>query len=262
MDENFAQISYLLAVITVVILLLVLLLVNLMLTARNRRIRHKAELEQIASEIREQIAVVRVEVAEATLGDVSRDLHDEVGQLLTFSILQMENLSNKSVEEQQPMIQEVKKTVRDALDSLRSISRGLNPDFVHQQGLVKSIEQLLSRAQSRTGIKSSINVSPNFLLAAPSHAVIIFRILRECLTNAIRHGKATRIYVSISSSDRSTEVSFSDNGLGNHDINSPKHSLGWKNMQHYAGLIHATITFKNGKDAGTEILLIIPNPAN
>ncbi len=90
MDKDFAQIGFLITIITVVILLLVLLLVNLLLTSRNRRLRYEAQMQAIQSKQREELADIRTEVAEATLGDVSRDLHDEVGQLLTFCVLQLE----------------------------------------------------------------------------------------------------------------------------------------------------------------------------
>ena len=84
MDQDFAQIGFALSVITIVVLILVLLLVNLMLTGRNRRLRHEAEMMRVRYDFSEQLATIRMEVAEATLSDVSRYLNDEVGQLLTF----------------------------------------------------------------------------------------------------------------------------------------------------------------------------------
>jgi signal transduction histidine kinase len=259
MDNDISQVSFLLTVITGVLLLLLLLVINLMLNSRNSRLRHHAEMLQLQSQTREAISAVRVEVAEATLDDVSRDLHDEVGQLLTFSILQLENLTSRPEEEQQHMLGEIKKSVRDSMDSIRRISRGLNPDFINQQGLIKALEQLLERAHTRTGIKTSMQVPPDFAIHNPSIQIIIFRILRECLTNSLRHGKASRINLGLTSSQKWIEISFFDNGVGTNELPDAIPSLGWKNIQHYISLVKGKVTFISGTEKATEVILYIPN---
>lgn len=223
----------------------------------NRQLYRQSMVEQLNSKKREDLVAVRAEVAETTLTDLSRDLHDEVGQLLTFAILQMENMSSGQPMDRETMMVEVKKSVRDTLDAIRSISRGLNPDFINKQGLAASLRQLAERATARTGTKVHLMMNPDFCLQDPSFAVIIFRIMRECLTNALKHGQATRITISLVSSDKGVEVSFSDNGKGiNGNIENV--SLGWRNMQHYAALIHGTLTVNQNIQHGTEILLSIP----
>lgn len=224
---------------------------------KNQQLRRQAMAERFKAKNREDMIAVRAEVAETTIIDLSRDLHDEVGQLLTFAILQMENMTSGQEVDRESMLVEVKKSVRDALDSIRSISRGLNADFIKKQGLVASLRQLAERASARTGTKVNLMVNPDFCLPDPSFAVIIFRIMRECLTNALKHGQATRITISLVSSDKGVEVSFSDNGKGmNGKIENV--SLGWRNMQHYASLIHGTLSVNDNIQHGSEILLSIP----
>ncbi|HMT28667.1 MAG TPA: histidine kinase [Bacteroidia bacterium] len=259
MDTNFAEVAFFIAVISVVILILILLVVNLMLTGRNRRLKHQAELQQVQAKLREDIASIRMEVAEATLSDVSRDLHDEVGQLLTFCILQMENLSGQPASNQQAMVDEIKKSVRDALDSIRSISRGLSPDFVNQQGLVMSLEQLLERATIRTGIVTKLNVQPGFNILNESNPIIIFRIIRECITNAIRHGQAKEILVSLSVKDGIGKIVINDNGTGIRKEVRNEPGLGFKTMQQYAGLMNGELQFESKNGDGTNIILTFPN---
>ena len=200
-----------------------------------------------------------MEMAEATLSDVSRDLHDEVGQLLTFCVLQLGNLSGKSVSEQILMVDEIKKSVRDALDSIRSISRGLSPDFVNQQGLVISLEQLLARAAIRTGIATKLNVQPGFVIINESNPIIIFRIIRECITNAIRHGQAKEIVVSLSVKDGIGKIEINDNGSGIRKEVRNEPGLGFKTMQQYAGLMNGELQFESKNGTGTKIILTFPN---
>jgi len=259
MDTNYAEVAFFIAVISVVILILVLLVVNLMLTGRNRRLKHQSEIHQIQAKLREDIASIRMEVAEATLSDVSRDLHDEVGQLLTFCILQLENLSGQSISEQQVMVDEIKKSVRDALDSIRSISRGLSPDFVNQQGLVVSLEQLLERASIRTGIATKLNVQRGFVIINVANPIIIFRIIRECITNAIRHGQAKEIAISLSVDNGYGKIVINDNGTGIRKEVRNEPGLGFKTMQQYAGLMNGELQFESKNGDGTKIILTFPN---
>ena len=211
------------------------------------------------SHLRAEIAAIRMEVAEATLTDVSRDLHDEVGQLLTFGILQLENMASKPEHEKMLMIAEVKQSVRDALDSIRSISRGLSPDFVNQQGLAISLDQLLERARSRAGIKTSLNVQSGFSVTNSSNQIIVFRIIRECITNAIRHGQATDIVISMKTENTNAIIAIHDNGIGLRKVQESIPTLGFNTMQQYAGLMNGNLTFTSNNGDGTTIILNFPN---
>ncbi len=259
MDQDFAQIGFALSVITIVIVILILLLVNLMLTGRNRRLKHDAEMLRVQYDFNEQISTIRMEVAEATLNDVSRDLHDEVGQLLTFCILQLENVETAPSNKKEPMLLEVKKSVRDTLDSVRSISRGINTDFVNKTGLMESLRQLVERASQRTSRKISLHANPDFRIKNPNFNVIVFRIIRECLTNAIRHGNANEISIALDSKDFGAAVTILDNGNGFSTENGLHPGQGITSMQHYARLMKGDMRFGNRSEGGTEIMLTFPN---
>ncbi len=258
MDENIAQVGFLLSVITIVILLLVLLLVNLMLTSRNRKLKHHAEMLGVQSKLREEVAAIRMEVAEATLSDVSRDLHDEVGQLLTFSILQLGNMEDSPEPTRKQMLEEVKQSIHDSLDSIRSIARGLNPDLINQQGLAASLEQLLERAALRTGKKFHLHTTPGFIIHNTSNPIIVFRIIRECVTNALRHGHADEIRIELNSNNNIASITISDNGKGMFS-NDKTDGQGFKTMKHYAKLMNGDLNFESTPGKGTKIILTFPN---
>jgi two-component system NarL family sensor kinase len=259
MDQDFTQIAFLLTVITVTVLLLVLLVVNLLLGSRNRKLKHHTELLMLESRQKEELAVIRAEVTEATLTDVARDLHDEVGQLLTFSVLQLENLSALPEAEKVPALNEIKLSVREALESIRSITRGMSADFVSDFGFVASLEMLLERVTKRTQVKTHLEVSPGCTIHPSVNPIIIFRIIRECLTNAIRHGNATDIHIKVAPEGNNCNIIVTDNGKGFHNDPNEISGLGVKTMQHYATLIGGELRFSNGTQTGTVINLSFPN---
>jgi len=262
MDTNFNQIALLLTVITITVLLLVLLVVNLLLGSRNRKLKHQAELQMMEVRQKADAALIRSEVTEATLSDVARDLHDEVGQLLTFSILQLENLSILPTEEKLAALPEIKKSVRESLDSIRSIARGLSIDFITEFGLIDSFKQLLERASKRTSVKTSLYISPGFTINRNVNAVILFRIIRECITNALRHGLASEIQIRIEPVDSNCSISVIDNGSGLVNDRGLHLGLGMKSMHYYASLIQGKLQLENHSTGGTKVCLIFPNTIN
>jgi two-component system, NarL family, sensor histidine kinase DegS len=157
------------------------------------------------------------------------------------------------------MIDEVKQSVRDSLDVIRSISRGLSPDFVNQQGLLSSLQQLVERASHRTNRTIQLHAEPGFAIREPSHAIIVFRIVRECLTNAIRHGNASLITVELKEVENSAHVAIRDNGAGMQSVSDHGNGQGFRTMQHYAGLMNGELGFAKQEGGGTEILLTFPN---
>lgn len=255
MDAKEIEIATLVIAATFIILLLLLLVINLMLTARNRRLKHQSEMLLLESRYRENLSVIKMEVAEATLADVSRDLHDEVGQLLTFTILQMGNMTGRPENEKAGMIAEVQSTMREALETVRSISRGISPDFISRQGLVVAVKQLCERASSRTGIVTHFDVAENFRIENGTAALISFRILRECLTNTLRHAMAKNVYLTFAQSDIDTNITFSDDGIGLPEQTDDHISLGLSSMKKYAALINGSIDFTNKNTGGFKMHL-------
>lgn len=255
MDAKEIEIATLVIAATFIILLLLLLVINLMLTARNRRLKHQSELLLLESRYRENLSAIKMEVAEATLADVSRDLHDEVGQLLTFSILQIGNISVRPENEKSGMIEEVQSTIREALETVRSISRGISPDFISKQGLVAAAKQLCERASSRTGIVIHLKASDNFHIQNSSATLISFRIIRECLTNTLRHARAKNISLSFDQTENDISITFSDDGIGLPQPTDEHLSLGLSSMKKYASLINGSIDFTNNESGGFKMKL-------
>lgn len=97
-----------LVVIAVFIFIVVLLMLNLMLTGRNRKIRHDSEMMQMNARLDNEVSIAKMEVAESTMNELSRDLHDDVGQQLVFTIMQMNSLDKKLSDQEKGALQEAK----------------------------------------------------------------------------------------------------------------------------------------------------------
>ena len=262
MEHNLPQLSVFILIIVGVISVMVLLLFNLLLTSRNRRLRFKSEVQQMQLNFKEEMNAIRMEVADNTLKEVARDLHDEVGQLLTFSILQIGNLRKTPEDKQEAMMNEVQASVKDALEAVRSISRGLSPDIVNTFGLRPSIEQLFERASKRTGIPMEIDMSESLSVHDPAARIITFHLIRESLTNAVRHAEATRMKLHMFEENDHVIMQFIDNGKGLSATTQQQPSLGVLSMKNRAALINGTFEIKPAPDNGTIVEFRFPNKAN
>ena len=259
MEQNGSQFAIFVAIITVVLLLLLMLLFNLLLSSRNRRLLHQSEVQQMQLHFREEMNSIRMDVAEQTLKEVARDLHDEVGQLLTFSILQIGNLRKTPEEKQESMMLEVQASVKDALDSVRSISRGLSPDIVNAIGLKASIEQLIDRATRRTGLPIHFNWSENMKIIQSSTKVVTFHMIRECLTNTIRHAEAKNAWISFKEDGEMISMVFEDDGKGFSDDESRSTSMGLISMKQRAQLVKGNLVIASRNGGGSTITFTFPN---
>lgn len=261
MEHNLSQLSVFILIIVGVISVMVLLLFNLLLTSRNRRLRFKSEVQQMQLNFKEEMNAIRMEVADNTLKEVARDLHDEVGQLLTFSILQIGNLRKTPEDKQEAMMNEVQSSVKDALEAVRSISRGLSPDIVNTFGLRPSIEQLFERASKRTGLQFEIEMAENLTVHDPAARIITFHLIRESLTNAVRHAEATMMKLRMFEEDEQVTMQFIDNGKGLSAEAQQQPSLGLVSMKNRASLINGTFEIKPAPGKGTIVEFSFPNKA-
>ncbi|MBL7913536.1 MAG: hypothetical protein JNL49_00690 [Bacteroidia bacterium] len=259
MDTKEIEIVTLVAVTTFVILLLLLLVLNLLLTGRNRRLKHQAEVFQMESEYREELAAIKTEIAETTLSDISRDLHDEVGQLLTFAILQIGNVKSRPEAERDAMMEEIHATLKESLDSIRSIARGLSPDFIGKAGLQAALQQLIDRAVARTMVSIKLNWQPELKVLSATAELIAFRIIRECLTNTLRHSGAGNIIIQVTCESNTILITFEDDGKGIQVAPNTQATMGISSMHQYAALIKGTINFEDIKAGGTKMTLTFPD---
>ncbi len=263
MDTKSADIIFVAGLVSVILLILVLLLFNLLLTGRNRRLRHKAEKLAFQAELEKELTRVKLEVAESTLTDVARDLHDDVGQLLSFSIIQMNAAKNRSAVEQSDMYEEVRTTIQNALNSIRGISKVLSHDYISSFGLQEALQRLFENATRQTGIVAELNYPGRILFNTANNEILSFRIIQECMNNSLKHANAGTIRLSVVEQNGEVSLTFDDDGKGltPGQLNSEelKNSLGFTNMRKRAEMMSGQLQVLPAPNRGTRIILSFPN---
>jgi PAS domain S-box-containing protein len=195
-----------------------------------------------------------VEVQEKERSTIAKELHDEVGQLLTYAGL----LIDKEARRPQPeTMAEAKSVIQDAVSRLRNLSATLSPPLLNNAGILEALESLFEDYTRHTQIKVTFNHEVSLDGLSANLALVVYRIVQEALTNVARHAKATRVNVRISPKGRRLRIQIRDDGVG-FDTKEVKKSTGLTGMRERALALGGEIIVDSGPGKGTKIIATLP----
>lgn len=180
---------------------------------------------------------------------IAKELHDSVGQQLTF--LKMKTQNNNQTE--------LSSLLGNTLEEVRSISRALYPVTLTKLGLTDSIEQLLLELDEETNLFVSIEIDDVNTNFDEIQSLNFYRFIQEALSNVLRHASAKTLIVNILKQSDGIKVLIKDNGCGfetNDKMN--QNSLGIKTMAERINMLKGSLSIKSQKLAGTSLLVKIP----
>ena len=173
---------------------------------------------------------------------IARDLHDTIGHGLTGTIMGLEMvqvLLGEDLDKAKEMIVNLKDNSRENLVKVREVVSTLNPNENISKG-IESIKELIDSFQFKSNIVIELTTNGVAMETNPSINIVLYRIIQEGLTNAIRHGKADKIDIKITFTKDYIELYIKDNGLGSIDINK---GFGLKSMEDRIFSLGGTISF-------------------
>jgi len=240
------------ALITVIILLIlvatIITLFTVFVRRKNKLLEEQAK--QKASFEKEQ-AESQIEIREETLRQVSWELHDNIGQLVTLAKIQMQNAKDDP-----SSIDDAIETIGQSLNELRSLSKLINPETLNALSLSQAIKLELERFNRLNFIKATFEGEENNLKLDTKIGIIIFRMLQEFFTNTIKHSKASKLKVKLKYEDNVLFISAKDNGIGFNTLKKNVFGgIGLGNIHNRAKLIEANVSITSIMDEGTKFTL-------
>ena len=192
---------------------------------------------------------------EAERVGIARDLHDEVGQVLTGVLLQLDSIADRAPAHRSE-IDEAKQAVRRALDEVRRISSELRPEMLEQLGLISALTELTTTFGRVSGIRVEREFDHSLPELAPDAELAVYRIAQESLTNVARHAQATCVNVVLEGGFDSVVLRVIDDGRGLGG--DPEEHGGLRSMRERALLIGAALAIKQASSGGVEVRLEAP----
>jgi signal transduction histidine kinase len=221
----------------------------------NRRL-----FDQVAalSQQRSTLARGLIGVQEEVFRSVSRELHDDFGQILTAIGVMLRRAEKKGLPEDSPLradIAEIRAVAQEALEKTRSFSQALHPTILDDYGLERAIERHLQNFEKQSGIATSFEHDEG-IGVDDARAIHMYRVVQEALTNVARHARATEAKVRLRREASRLVLQVEDNGSGIPE--KPVAGLGLIAMRERAELLHGSIVVKKSGKCGTLVTLEVP----
>ncbi len=224
-------------------------------SARQRLLTEAAE-----GELR-RLSRQLVQAQEEERKSISRELHDEVGQMLTALRMELRSLQDLRTAPEEEFIlhlEGAKRLAEQSLRSLRDMAMGLRPSLLDDLGLGPAVQWQARQFSKHTGIPVNVDVSGLREPLPEQHRTCIYRIVQEALTNCARHSRAKTIEVAIQESDSAVSVVVKDDGAGFDPAQVRGRGLGLTGMQERVKDVGGELSVLSRLSGGTELSARIP----
>jgi len=204
-----------------------------------------------------------VQAQEDERRSLSRELHDEVGQMLTalrMELRSLEELRTAPADQFRSHLEDAKHLAEQSLRALRDMAMGLRPSMLDDLGLGPAVQWQARQFAKHAGIPVNVQLDGMPSPIPEPHRTCIYRLVQEALTNCVRHAHAKSVDIAISRQSESISVSIKDNGVGFDPSNVRGRGLGLLGMQERVMVVGGALSITSQKQRGTLLLAKIPLP--
>ncbi len=242
---------------TVIILFFIIFSIIFFVVFQKRK--NKLLLEKIIAEqqFEDEIFKSRIEIQEQTLKHVSWELHDNIGQLLSTAVMQINIIGTSIDKVASESLQDVRNLVGDSLQEIRNLSKTLNHEVIQNIGIEKSIQVELTRYEKLNFLKTEFVTTGEPVELDQKEEIILYRIIQEFFSNTIKHAEASNLYVSLTYTDQNLVIVLKDDGVGFEEESVIANS-GLLNMKSRAALVGANINYETAPNKGVALTLEYP----
>lgn len=242
-------------------MLLVISATSAYIVQYNRRVFDEvAALSQRRSELAQQLITMQ----ETTFRSVSRELHDEFGQILTAIGSMLQRADRRATTADATLhsdLREVREVVQSTLEKIRALSQALHPVVLDEVGLESAIDTYLPMFEKRTGVKVHYSKTGTGNELDRAVEIHLYRVLQEALNNVARHSKSSHAEVRLALSPNAVVLEVEDNGIGFME-NGNRLGMGLTSMRERAEILNGQIEFLAGHGGGSLVRLTVPVTAS
>jgi len=223
---------------------------------RKRRL-HKINILDLKSEHENEILKAQIKVQEQTFQHIANEIHDNIGQKLSFAKLQLNVMQDFYNKHQQEIIQEIAAVITESLSDLRNLSSSLSLDFIANNGFIKAVENEIEKLNKSGLYQFKLIVQGDSQFLDVDKELMLFRIVQESLNNVVKHAQAKQILIKLHYTTNNLVVSIEDDGIG-FDVKKKSNGSGLSNISKRALSIGGFATINSSKLTGTTVQINIP----
>lgn len=247
-------IEYLVPVIsgTILFVLLTIFVIYFILLYRRTNLKLHWERERL----KQELLRVENEVQEQTLQNVSRELHDNFGQVASLIKINLMMATKELPEGGLDKVNDSLELLKQLIGDIKALSASLDGEKIKEIGWVPAIREEIERINKIGGTQISIEV-PSEAALKPDQEVILYRVLQEIFNNTLKHANAENAWLSIKDDHRKVVISYRDDGKG-FDPDTIRRGSGLNNMEARCQMIGGAFALKSERGTGSSIEISIP----
>lgn len=253
--SNFILPIVVITLVFFVVALFMFLYINLFIKRKKRFIEDKKNMQQI---FQQQLLQSQIETQEETMSILGKELHDNVGQLLS-STKMLIGVAERNLTTPPESLLIAGETLSKAIHELRSLSKSLNKDWLEQFDLIENLHTEIARINAAKLIEVQFE-HPAHLPLPANEQLILFRIVQEALQNALKHAAAKQIWITLLIEGTSMQLTVEDDGKG-FSVEHVTQGTGLINIKQRVKLLGGTVDWQN-KNHGTVMQVYLPIQVN
>lgn len=249
---------YLLVYMIAVLVIITSLVIVFFIVFQKRK--NKLLLDRIKQQqaFEEEIAQAQTETQEQTLKNIGWELHDNIGQLLSFASMQLSILKMQVADDIKDKFKDTSDVLKQSLAEVRALSKSLNNEVVLNIGFEKSISNELNRLKKMKFTLAELKIiGEKVEFSNRKHEIVLFRIIQEFLSNSVKYSEAKNIKIILDYNKERLKIVATDDGKG-FEINRVETGSGIINMKSRANLIHAHLELYSKLNEGVKLTINYP----
>jgi signal transduction histidine kinase len=251
------EIQLLIISFSIVVLTLILTLFILFFFFQKKKSKFLMDKMEADLLFQSELTKSKIEIKEQTLTNVSRELHDNIGQILSVALMQMNIIIENDEDYSKKELQNIKELVNKSLNEIRLLSKIMNGDIFVNTNFIDAISEDLERIKAFKKIKCELNVFGEIQKINKEHETIIYRILQEAVSNILRHSHSETITIDIIFTKNNCSINVIDSGKG-FNLDTYAKGSGLVNIKTRAKLLGAKFKITSKDTIGTNLMIDYP----
>ncbi|HET6996362.1 MAG TPA: ATP-binding protein [Chitinophagaceae bacterium] len=228
----------------------VVLLFRIYLKRKNKLLLEK---ELMGIQFEQTLLQSKLEIQEQTFHDISQELHDNIGQMLSLVSI---NLNTLNAPHENDKIAKMDELLGKALTDLRNLSHSLDADYIRNNGWTGLVIKLLNNLEATGKFSTSVELDDELPSLGNEKPIILFRMIQEVVNNIMKHANAKTIYLKGKKENNILVITIKDDGKGFAE-NLISEGAGLNNLQNRAKMINAELAISSQPTRGTLVTISI-----
>ena len=227
---------------------------------RNRQLKNKQERDEREAAFRQELLKTQIEIQEQTLEDVSKEIHDNITQVLSFVKLSLGTINNTLEPAQKSKVSESRELIAQTITDLRDLSKSMSFEHISSLGLTKAIEKEVDRLNKSGLVEAVFLTEGQIFPLGEQRELVLFRIIQEALNNALKYSGAKHFKINLQYKHDLFNLTLEDDGTGfSPELLNNKSGSGLRNMKNRAGLIGGNAIIESSPGQGCKVMVSL-NP--